>query len=134
MLFLSVVTHKSPHSNSYGKTGVFGRPVTFVFSAVFQRPNFFNTSTRSNRFNTLRFLVPLFAFPKLGCLDMIKKPLLYLIFGMNAFNAGVPSRAFAWFLKPDGKLSLQGPVFFDGAWQRRRDWLRLSACLAIRTI
>jgi hypothetical protein len=53
---------------------------------------------------------------------------------MNAFTNDEPSSEFECTLKPEGKLSLHGPVFFAGALQRRRDWLLLSDCLLIRTI
>ncbi len=79
---------------NYALTGVFGRPVTLGFDAS-QRPNFLRTSTRSKRFNTLRFFAVPLDLPKLGCLDISITFLLYLIFGINAREAKSPSIAFS---------------------------------------
>ena len=77
----------------YGIIGVFGKPVTRVFVAASQRPNFLSTSTRSKRLRTLRFFPPLLALPKLACLVMALSFVDYLIFGIYANSATSPERA-----------------------------------------
>ena len=51
-------------------TGVLGRLVTRLFSPSFHFPSSRSTSTRSNRFKTLRFFPLLLVLPKLLCRDI----------------------------------------------------------------
>jgi len=58
----------------------------------------------------------------------------YLILGMNEVCAKSPSTALACTLKPCGRASLTGPVFFAGGAGRRLETARIFDCLLMRTM
>lgn len=96
----------------YGSIGVFGRAVTRVFFASSHRPNFFNTSTRSKRLRTLRFLAPLNAFPKLECLDMCRNLLFQLLnFWYKCLASDIAGKCIALLFKSMGKIIFQRTRF-----------------------